>query len=234
MLHACTLSIYLSIEQPYLPILKILSIDTARNEFSSDRYKFDICRIPSILLENMTRSIYISGFHVKTRARDLALLMEEQVGRVKRIDIPYPKRSTNGGPVPPIAFAEFRDESLCWEAVKKLDNYAFEGHRLYVALSHGHRTGSRSPTRVGHDHRSYRRKEKDDPERGRRIVRKDERRSSRPNRLSRSSSKCRRPTRARTPVRSDNRQVERCAYNIHSHVLTALHWSETDGTICVR
>ena len=84
----------------------------------------------------MESSLYITGFHVKTRARDLALLFEDSVGRLKNLDIPVVKKPVEGGPIQPYAFAEFRDSHHAKEAVRKLDNFLFKGCRLHVTISH--------------------------------------------------------------------------------------------------
>jgi len=86
-------------------------------------------------------SLYVSGFHVKTRARDLALFVEENVGRIRDLDIPVIKKPTEGGPVQPYAFVKLQNSQLSREAVRKLHNTIFKGNRLQVTISYGKRRG---------------------------------------------------------------------------------------------
>lgn len=84
----------------------------------------------------MSATLYITGFHIKTRARDLALSLE-QYGTLKDLELPVPKRPSNGGPLQPIAFAVYRDPRDAGYAIRKLDNTFIQGQRIYVTYARG-------------------------------------------------------------------------------------------------
>jgi hypothetical protein len=97
----------------------------------------------------MSVTLHISGFHVKTRARDLAQVLET-VGQLKSLELPIPKKPSNGGPLQPIAFAQYRDPKNTSVAIRKLDNALVQGQRIYITYARGrsnHQHRYRSPTR---------------------------------------------------------------------------------------
>ncbi|KAI8052862.1 hypothetical protein BDF22DRAFT_776249 [Syncephalis plumigaleata] len=147
------------------------------------------------------RTLFVTGFHPDTRARDLAYEFE-RYGRLIRCDIPAPK----GPRSRPFAFVEFEESSWADDAYHDMHGRRFEGYPLDIQWAkhtpssqwrsgprgrYGRR-GSRSRSPYGRRSRS--------PPRYRRSISPASRSRSRSYSRGRSLSR----SRSRTPHRGDS------------------------------
>ncbi|KAI9481482.1 MAG: hypothetical protein EXX96DRAFT_566923 [Benjaminiella poitrasii] len=75
----------------------------------------------------MNNTLFVSGFNIKTRAKNLAYEFE-RYGRLVRLDIPAPKNHN----AKPYAFVEFEEKRDAEDAIQEMNGRTIDGHTLYI------------------------------------------------------------------------------------------------------
>ncbi|KAI7899832.1 uncharacterized protein BX663DRAFT_519655 [Cokeromyces recurvatus] len=75
----------------------------------------------------MNTTLFVSGFHAKTRAKNLAYEFE-RYGRLVRLDIPAPK-SLNSKPY---AFVQFEEKQDAEDAIEEMNGRHMDGYILHI------------------------------------------------------------------------------------------------------